>query len=50
MPDLTVTERLALAPVLITDAGAGALSELITGMVHSTVTQWVLSMSAGMKF
>jgi NADH-quinone oxidoreductase subunit M len=46
MPDLTVTERLALAPAIGLMFVLGLYPQLITGMVHATVTQWV----AGMRF
>lgn len=46
MPDLTVTERLALAPVIALMFVLGLYPQLITGLVHSTITQWV----AGMRF
>jgi NADH-quinone oxidoreductase subunit M len=54
MPDLTLTERLALAPVIALMFVLGLYPQLITGMVHSTVTQWVmhvaLNPNAGMGF
>jgi NADH-quinone oxidoreductase subunit M len=44
MPDLTLTERLALAPVIALMFVLGLYPQLITGMVHGTVTQWVMGM------
>ncbi len=46
MPDLTLTERLALAPIIALMFVLGLYPQLITGMVHGAVTQWV----AGMRF
>jgi NADH-quinone oxidoreductase subunit M len=50
MPDLTLTERLALAPVIALMFVLGLYPQLITGMVHGTVMQWVLTLNQGMKF
>jgi NADH-quinone oxidoreductase subunit M len=54
MPDLTTTERLALAPVIALMFVLGLDPQLITGMVHGTVMQWVMSLSlnahVGMRF
>jgi NADH-quinone oxidoreductase subunit M len=44
MPDLTRTERWALAPVLLLMLVLGLYPQLITGPVHSTVMQWVTGM------
>lgn len=41
MPDLTTTERLALVPGIALMFVLGFYPQLITGMVHSTVLQWV---------
>jgi NADH-quinone oxidoreductase subunit M len=41
MPDLTLTERLALAPAIALMFVLGLYPQLITGMVHTTVMQWV---------
>ena len=46
MPDLTRTERWALAPVLLLMLVLGLYPQLITGVVHGTVMQWV----TGMRF
>ena len=45
MADLTLTERLALAPVIGLMFVLGLYPQLITGMVHGAVMQWVLGMS-----
>jgi NADH-quinone oxidoreductase subunit M len=50
MPDLTLTERLALLPAIALMFVLGLYPQLITGMVHSTVTQWVMNLNPGMKF
>jgi NADH-quinone oxidoreductase subunit M len=54
MPDLTITERLALAPVIALMFVLGLYPQLITGMVHGTVMQWVMTLGAnlnpGMRF
>jgi len=50
MPDLTTTERLALAPAIALMFLLGLYPQLITGMVHTTVLQWVLSIGRGMRF
>jgi NADH-quinone oxidoreductase subunit M len=41
MPDLTLTERLALAPAIALMFVLGLYPQLITGMLHTTVMQWV---------
>ena len=46
MPDLTTTERWALAPILLLMLVLGLYPQLITGVVHSTVMQLV----TGMRF
>ncbi len=46
MPDLTRAERLALMPVIAVMFVVGLYPQVITGMVHSTVMQWV----AGVRF
>lgn len=46
MPDLTTAERLILAPVIALMFLVGLYPQVITGMVHSTVMQWV----AGVRF
>ena len=46
MPDLTLRERLALVPVIALMFVLGLYPQLITGMVHGTVMQWV----EGMRF
>jgi NADH-quinone oxidoreductase subunit M len=46
MPDLTTTERWALAPVIALMLMLGLYPQLITGVVHGTVMQWV----TGMRF
>jgi NADH-quinone oxidoreductase subunit M len=46
MPDLTRAERLALMPVIAVMFLVGLYPQVITGMVHSTVMQWV----AGVRF
>jgi NADH-quinone oxidoreductase subunit M len=49
MPDLTLTERLALTPAIALMFVLGLYPQLITGMVHGTVMQWIAGI-AGMKF
>jgi NADH-quinone oxidoreductase subunit M len=44
MPDLSITERLALAPVIALMFVLGLYPQLITGMVHGTVMQWIVGM------
>jgi len=44
MADLTLTERLALAPVIALMFVLGLYPQLITGMVHGTVMQWIVGM------
>ncbi len=46
MPDLTTTERWALAPIIALMLVLGLYPQLITGVMHSTVMQWV----TGMRF
>ncbi|HEX4038197.1 MAG TPA: NADH-quinone oxidoreductase subunit M [Acidobacteriaceae bacterium] len=46
MPDLTVRERLVLLPVIGVMFLIGLYPQIITGMVHVTVAQWV----AGVRF
>lgn len=41
IPDLTTAERLALLPVIALMFLLGLYPQLITGMVHATVTQWI---------
>jgi NADH-quinone oxidoreductase subunit M len=50
MLDLTFTERLALAPVIALMFVLGLYPQLITGVVHGAVMQWVLTLYQGMKF
>jgi len=49
MPDLTFTERLALAPVIALMFVLGLYPQLLTGMVHGTVMQWIAGI-AGIRF
>lgn len=46
LPDLTTAERLAFVPVIALMFLIGLYPQLITGMVHATVMQWV----AGVRF
>ena len=46
MPDLTVTERVAVLPAIALMFVLGLFPQLITGMVHSAITQW----AAGVRF
>jgi NADH-quinone oxidoreductase subunit M len=46
LPDLTLTERLALAPVIALMFVIGLYPQIISGMVSGAVTQWV----AGARF
>ena len=46
MPDLTVTERVAVLPAIAFMFVLGLFPQLITGMVHSAITQW----AAGVRF
>jgi NADH-quinone oxidoreductase subunit M len=41
MPDLTMTERVALFPAIALMFVLGFYPQLITGMVHGTVMQWI---------
>jgi len=41
MPDLTTTERVALFPAIALMFVLGFYPQLITGMVHGTVMQWI---------
>jgi NADH-quinone oxidoreductase subunit M len=50
MADLTTSERLALLPVIALMFVLGLYPQLITGMVHGTVMQWVMSLNQGMRF
>ncbi len=50
MADLTTTERLAIAPAILMMFVLGLYPQLITGMVHGTVMQWVMSLSQGARF
>jgi NADH-quinone oxidoreductase subunit M len=47
MADLSTTERLAIAPVILLMFVLGLYPQPITGMVHGTVMQWVTSLSQG---
>ncbi len=46
MRDLTMTERLALLPAIALMFVLGLYPQLITGMIHTTVAQWI----AGVRF
>ena len=46
MPDLTMTERLALAPAMILMLVLGLYPQIIAGLVSGAVTQW----AAGVRF
>ncbi len=50
MPDLTFSERVALFPAIALMFLIGLYPQLITGMVHGAVTQWVLTFSQGGHF
>jgi NADH-quinone oxidoreductase subunit M len=50
MADLTTTERWALAPVIALMFVIGLYPQLITGMVHGTVMQWIAGVGAGVRF
>lgn len=50
LPDLTTAERLALAPAIALLFVFGLYPQLITGMLHGTITQWVLTLSQGGHF
>jgi NADH-quinone oxidoreductase subunit M len=50
MADLTRTERLALLPVIGLMFVLGLYPQLITGLVHTTVMQWTMSLSQGVRF
>jgi NADH-quinone oxidoreductase subunit M len=50
MADLTTTERLALLPAIALLFVLGLYPQLITGMVHGTVMQWVMSLNQGVGF
>jgi NADH-quinone oxidoreductase subunit M len=50
LPDLTTTERFAIAPAIALMFLLGLYPQLITGMIHGTVAQWVLSLSQGGHF
>jgi NADH-quinone oxidoreductase subunit M len=41
LPDLTVTEKVALFPAIALMFILGFYPQLITGMVHGTVMQWI---------
>jgi NADH-quinone oxidoreductase subunit M len=46
LPDLTTTERLALAPAMVLMLVLGLYPQIVAGMVSGAVTQWV----AGVRF
>ena len=50
MADLSTTERLAIAPAILLMFVLGLYPQLITGMVHGTVMQWVMSLNQGARF
>ena len=47
LPDLTTTERLAVAPAIVLMFVFGLYPQLLTGMVHGTVLQWVATLAQG---
>jgi NADH-quinone oxidoreductase subunit M len=50
MPDLTTTERLAFVPVIALMFLIGLYPQIITGMIHSTIAQWILTLTPGVGF
>jgi NADH-quinone oxidoreductase subunit M len=50
LPDLTTAERLTLAPAIALMFVFGLYPQLITGMIHGTIAQWVLTLSQGGHF
>ena len=50
MADLSTTERLAIAPAILLMFVLGLYPQLLTGMVHGTVMQWVMSLNQGARF
>lgn len=50
LPDLTTAERLTLAPAIALLFVFGLCPQIITGMIHGTITQWVLSLGPGGHF
>lgn len=49
LSDLTTAERFVLLPVIALMFVIGLYPQLITGMVHGTIAQWVLSLSQGVR-
>jgi NADH-quinone oxidoreductase subunit M len=49
MPDLTVAERWAFVPVIALMFVIGLYPQIITGMIHSTITQWIATLTPGVR-
>ncbi len=47
MPDLTAAERLAFIPVIALMFLIGLYPQIITGMIHSTIAQWIATLTPG---
>jgi NADH-quinone oxidoreductase subunit M len=41
LPDLTIAERWAFVPVIALMFVIGLYPQIITGMIHGTITQWI---------
>ncbi len=49
LTDLTTGERLAFLPVIALMFVVGLYPQIITGMIHGTIAQWIAGMSAGVR-
>jgi NADH-quinone oxidoreductase subunit M len=49
MPDLTTAERLVFIPVIALMFLLGLYPQIITGMVHGTITQWIATLPPGVR-
>lgn len=47
MPDLTTAERWAFVPVIALMFVIGLYPQIITGMIHSTIAQWIATLTPG---
>jgi len=47
MPDLTTAERFAFVPVIALMFAIGLYPQIITGMIHSTIAQWIATLTPG---
>ena len=49
LPDLTTAERVLFVPVIALMFLIGLYPQIITGMVHTTITQWVMTLGQGVR-